>query len=187
MTCSIDTAPPPAIIRHLPTKSACNGSRNSSAPKGVMIAPAKVASHSSQSSSGTPSHSPADARSAAGSKANAETGQVTQNLDVRVFNVTSKQKAYRPKRATSSGRYYSLKPAPVKHFHLFVLAGVSPTSYTIANNSCDRATLTCTVDVDRKRVFDIGAGGSFTTGSGASIGIIGTVQGNIYGTLGFSF
>lgn len=164
MPCTIDTAPPPAISQK---------------------APAKSSRKSGQSSSDKTS---AETTSSSGSEATAQNGPVTQTIEVKVYNVTPDQEAYRLSRVVvPDSTRYSLKAAPAKQYHVFMLAGVSPTAYKVSDNICNPKTLTCTVTVERKSVFDIGGGASYTTTSGTSLGIIGTAQGNIYGTFGFSF
>jgi hypothetical protein len=74
-----------------------------------------------------------------------------------------------------------------KPFHLFVLAGMGPTQHRVSSTTCDVSKQQCQVDVKRKYVVDFGIGGSISSASGVSVGLVGTVQGNVYGTLGFNF
>lgn len=74
-----------------------------------------------------------------------------------------------------------------KPFHLFVLTGMGPTQHRVSSTDCDMTRQQCQVDVKRKYVVDFGIGGSVTSASGVSLGLVGTVQGNVYGTIGFNF
>lgn len=74
-----------------------------------------------------------------------------------------------------------------KPFHLFVMAGMGPTQHRVSSTDCDVVRQQCQVDVRRKYVVDFGVGGSVSSVSGVSVGLVGTVQGNVYGTLGFNF
>jgi hypothetical protein len=81
--------------------------------------------------------------------------------------------------------------APTAHrFNLFLFGGVSPTRYTISATSCTGMTSptpVCTADVKRKWVPDFGAGAQVRVGDSVSLGVLGTVQGAFYGSVGFSF
>ena len=85
--------------------------------------------------------------------------------------------------------YAQRAPAP-KTYTLFLFGGVSPTRYAISGTSCMGITgpsPTCSAEVKRRWVPDFGLGAQAKVTPSVSVGVLGTVQGAFYGSLGFSF
>jgi hypothetical protein len=166
--------PKPAVVRKAPTKAKPPACVLQAAPASGTVAPAAA------------SATPVQTSTPAGPSVNVSYGGTPVNQQVKVYVVRGEEQ--QGLRRAQQPVY--VQRAPVKSYTLYVFGGASPTRYTVSDTACTGITgpsPTCSAEIKRKWVPDFGLGAQAKVTPSVSVGVLGTVQGAFYGSLGFSF